>query len=71
MSLNNEDIELLNNLIKNGKTVNDIIHAVNWVDKERERSRVKARKHHKEHYVSNGNPIGRPKKKIEPEIQKT
>ena len=65
MPLSIKEIEVINDLIKNGKTVNDIVHAVNWVDKERERSRVKARKRHKEHYVPSGKSVGRPKKEIE------
>lgn len=65
MPLNNEDIEVFDNLLKSGKSIKYILQAVEWLDREKERLRVKGRKHHKDHYVPTGKPRGRPKKEIE------
>ena len=48
-------IEIMNDI-----TIDDIIHSVAWCRKERERLRLKAKRHYQK--KSTGNPVGRPRK---------
>jgi len=47
-------------VLDDGTTIADIIHALGWVKKERARSRAKAHKNKKKEYVPTGNRPGRP-----------
>jgi hypothetical protein len=70
MPLTVEQITTLQTLLDNGNEINDIVYAVNFLNKERERCRIKQKKWLENNpRVPSGNPPGRPRKnlKIEPE----
>ena len=50
-------------VLDNGKTIADILYALNYIDKERARHRVHNKTRVRPEYVPTGNPIGRPHKK--------
>ena len=52
-------------VLDEGISINDILHALAWVRKEKARQKNK----HKKYYKPNGNPMGRPKKNPPVEIK--
>lgn len=70
MPLTIEQISALQTLLDNGNDINDIIYAVSFLNKERERCRIKQRRYLENNpRIPSGNPPGRPRKnlKIDPE----
>ena len=70
MPITLEQISALQTLLDNGNDINDIIYAVSFLNKERERCRIKQQRYlERKPRVPSGNPPGRPRKnqKIEPE----
>jgi hypothetical protein len=70
MPLTIEQITALQTLLDNGNEIDDIIYAVNFLNKERERCRIKQKKWLENNpRVPSGKPPGRPRKnsKFEPE----
>jgi len=63
MPLTIEQISALQTLLDNGNDMNDIIYAVNFLNKERERCRIKQRRYLERHpKTPSTNPPGRPRK---------
>jgi hypothetical protein len=64
-----EEINIIQNIIEDGNDIVDIIYAVKFLNKERERCRIKQLRYLEKHpRVPSGNPPGRPRKnqKIDP-----
>jgi hypothetical protein len=63
MPLTIEQITALQTLLDNGNDINDIIYAVNFLNKERERCRIKQRRYlERNPRIPSENPPGRPRK---------
>lgn len=70
MPLTIEQISTLQTLLDNGNDINDIVYAVSFLNKERERCRIKQQRYlERKPRVPTGKPPGRPRKnlKIDPE----
>jgi hypothetical protein len=63
MPLSVEQIAHLQKIINNGITMDDIEYALNFINKERERCRIKSQKYRETNpKPPTGNPPGRPRK---------
>ena len=71
MPMTIEQISALQTLLDNGNDINDIIYAVNFLNKERERCRIKQRRYLENNpRVPSGNPPGRPRKNLKIDSEK-
>jgi hypothetical protein len=71
MPLTIEQISALQTLLDNGNEIDDIIYAVSFLNKERERCRIKQRRYLENNpRVPSGKPPGRPRKNLKIDSEK-